>query len=72
MRIKQYLTQSRRDFSAIMICEHCEQEATLNSGYDDANYHDNVIPNMVCKSCGEKAPTDSVPATPRYAASAVV
>jgi len=47
MKIKEILTQHRRDFEAIYICEHCQNERK-GSGYDDANFHQNVIPNMEC------------------------
>ena len=53
MKIKQILSQHRRDFSAIMKCEFCDHEEKDNSGYDDRYYHDNVIPNMKCESCGK-------------------
>lgn len=51
MKIKDIVQQNRRDFTAIYICEGCGFEFS-GSGYDDRNYHDNVIPNMGCKSCG--------------------
>ena len=54
MKIKEITSQSRRDFKAILVCEHCESEQVLTTGYDDDNYHRNVIPNMACKKCGEK------------------
>ena len=48
MKIKEITSQYRRDFYAIYECEHCG--ATHKSyGYDDANFHNNVIPNMVCE-----------------------
>ena len=53
MRIKEILSQHRRDFSAIYQCEHCGYEEK-SGGYDDANFHNNVIPNMVCKNCGKR------------------
>ena len=43
MRIKEIISQHRRDFKAIFECEHCGHTET-KSGYDDANYHQNVIP----------------------------
>lgn len=43
MRIKEIISQHRRDFKAIFECEHCGYTET-KSGYDDANYHQNVIP----------------------------
>jgi len=53
MKIKQILSQHRRDFTAIMKCEFCNHEEKDNGGYDDRYYHDNVIPNMKCSKCGE-------------------
>jgi len=58
MKIKKITSQYRRDFYAIMECEHCGETALNNSGYDDDNYHKNVIPNMKCKSCGKRSSTD--------------
>lgn len=66
MKIKKIVSQNRRDFTAILICEHCESEEELNSGYDDAYYHNEVIPNMECKSCGKKAPKDYRALTTKY------
>lgn len=65
MKIKQIISQDRRDLIAIYICEHCgaEKEAI---GYDDANFHQNVIPDMKCEKCGEKAPKDYRPLTTKY------
>ena len=51
MIIKEILRQHRRDFSAIMQCAFCGHEKNNKSGYDDANYHQNVIPNMECEKC---------------------
>lgn len=53
MRIKQMISQYRRDFTALMQCEFCEHTETLTSGYDDSYYHREVIPNQKCKKCGE-------------------
>lgn len=55
MKIKEIISQHRRDFTAIYECEHCSAIQT-SSGYDDRNFHHNVIPEMRCKSCGEKSP----------------
>ncbi len=52
MRIKEITHQHRRDFDAIYVCEFCGHEK-IGTGYDDANFHDNVIPNMVCPECGK-------------------
>lgn len=53
MKIKKIISQHRRDFTALMECEFCNHQEMDNSGYDDRYYHDNVIPNMKCKKCGE-------------------
>lgn len=60
MKIKTILSQSRRDFKAIYVCEHCGVEEQ-GYGYDDDNFHRNVVPTKVCKSCGKKAPNDFRP-----------
>lgn len=53
MKITKITSQYRRDFSADIECEGCGAEEKLGAGYDDRNYHDNVIPDMKCKSCGK-------------------
>jgi len=53
MKIKEMISQYRRDFTALMECEYCGHQEMNNSGYDDRYYHDNVIPNMKCTKCGE-------------------
>jgi DNA-directed RNA polymerase subunit RPC12/RpoP len=71
MKIKTILSQHRRDFQAIYECEHCG--ATVKgSGYDDDNFHRNVIPDMECKQCGEKAPENYRPLSTKYAANETV
>ena len=52
MKIIRMLSQSRRDFRATYECEACHHLED-NYGYDDRNFHDNVIPNMKCKNCGK-------------------
>jgi len=54
MRIRSKRSQHRRDFHAIYECEHCGHTHD-GSGYDDANFHQNVIPNMKCAECGKTA-----------------
>lgn len=66
MRIKEITSQHRRDFTAIMECEHCGHNEVDNSGYDDAFYHQNVIPNMKCDKCGKKASDDYTPRSTKY------
>lgn len=53
MKIKTILNQYRRDFTAIYECQHCGHEQQ-GYGYDDANFHENVIPNMECDMCEKK------------------
>ena len=65
MKIKKILSQHRRDFQAIYECEHCGLEGE-GYGYDDANFHQNVIPTMECKNCGKKAGDDYRPLTTKY------
>jgi len=60
MRINKIISQNRRDFRAIYICEHCGNEE-IKSGYDDENFHNNVIPKLVCKNCNKTASEDYRP-----------
>lgn len=55
MKIKEIVYQNRRDFTAIYECESCGHTLQLD-GYDDRNFHDNVIPKMRCPECGKTAP----------------
>ena len=57
VKIKKILNQSRRDFTAVYECEHCGKEQEGN-GYDDKNFHENVIPKMLCDSCEKTSPPD--------------
>ena len=52
MRIKKITWRNRRDFKAVFVCPFCDKEEIM-IGYDDANYHQNVIPKLKCKSCGK-------------------
>lgn len=54
MKIKSRIRQHRRDFTAIYVCEHCGAEKQ-GSGYDDAYFHQHVIPAMTCEACGKSA-----------------
>lgn len=71
MKIKEILSQHRRDFTAIYVCEHCGHDKK-DDGYDDRNFHENVIPLMVCKECGRKAPSNYRPLSTLYPDSATV
>lgn len=65
MKIKKFISQNRRDFTAIYICEHCGKEEE-GGGYDDTYFHQTVIPKMVCDSCGKTAGDDYRPLTTKY------
>lgn len=71
MKIKEITWQSRRDFYAIYECEHCG-ETVRGSGYDDANFHQNVIPNMPCPSCSKTSPETYRALEPKYAPHVVI
>ena len=71
MKIKRITKQSRRDFTAIYECENCGYEHR-GIGYDDANFHENIIPKMMCSKCGKGKSDDYRPLTTKYPADAVV
>lgn len=54
MKIQKIISQHRRDFTALYECEHCG-DTHRSSGYDDAYFHNNVIPDMACPKCKLKA-----------------
>lgn len=66
MKIKKITYQHRRDFKAIFECDHCGYETPEQWGYDDAHYHNDVIPDMVCPKCGKKAGDNYRPLTTKY------
>lgn len=71
MKIKTIKSQHRRDFQATYECEHCGH--TQDSyGYDDDNFHRNVIPAMPCGACGKTAGDDYRPLTTKYPANYVI
>lgn len=65
MKIKKITSQTRRDFWAVYECEHCGHEHKAG-GYDDDHFHQRVIPDMACPSCGKKAPADARPLATKY------
>lgn len=74
MKLLEKKNQHRRDFTCVLECESCgwNQERL---GYDDRNFHDNVIPEFKCPECDES--TNSLGLQPektatRYAAHEVV
>jgi len=71
MQIKEIVNQHRRDFTAIYVCEHCDHETT-GRGYDDDNFHQNVIPKKTCPRCKKSASDTYTPRATKYAAHEVV
>ena len=71
MKIREITSQSRRDFRAVYECEHCGA-LEAGYGYDDDNFHRNVIPNMACKQCGKVAGDSYRPLATRYAEHEVI
>lgn len=65
MRIKEMISQHRRDFVAIMECEFCGHTFKLRTGYDDDFYHKNVIPHLICDRCGQSAITGGAEVRPQ-------
>ena len=65
MRIKEIISQYRRDFDAVYECEHCGH-SYKGSGYDDAYFHTTAIPNMKCPKCGKKAGENYRPLKTKY------
>ncbi len=71
MKIKTIEFQNRRDFRAIYECEHCGCQKE-GYGYDDSNFHHNVIPKMKCDSCGKTSGIDYRPLMTKYPEGMVV
>jgi predicted RNA-binding Zn-ribbon protein involved in translation (DUF1610 family) len=68
MKINKILYQNRRDFKALYECEGCGYTCQ-GRGYDDANFHQNVIPAMKCPKCGKTSAecgADYRPLTTKY------
>lgn len=65
MKIKEIISQHRRDFKALYECEHCGHES-VGTGYDDTNFHHNVVPEMKCQRCKKKAGDNFRPLATKY------
>ena len=72
MKIRQINDQIRRDFWADYECEHCGHIEKNKSGYDDANFHQNVIPKMKCKQCGKTTDDNYRPLATKYSERQIV
>lgn len=72
MRIQKIESQHRRDFYAILECEHCGETYRI-PGYDDDHFHRNVIPEIPCRACGKTADRETFrPLGTKYAADEIV
>lgn len=71
MHVKKKTSQDRRDFRAIYQCQHCDHEVEAY-GYDDANFHQNVIPAIECPECGKTADAGTPTTTPDVPAHVVI
>ena len=58
MFIKKVIWQHRRDMKVLYECEHCGN-CYEDSAYDDANFHNNVVPCIRCSKCGKTANKDN-------------
>ena len=47
-------TNQRNNFTAIYRCEHCGYKVPA-WGYNDDYFHNTVVPNVHCESCGKKS-----------------
>lgn len=65
MKIKRIVSQHRRDFTAEYECEHCGN-CRIGTGYDDTNFHQRVIPDMICDKCGKGKSEDYRPLETKY------
>ena len=54
MKIREVKSTYGTDFYATYICEHCDHITDKLPGYDDANFHENVIPKRHCQKCEKR------------------
>lgn len=54
MKIFKIDRQSRNDLYGILECEFCQEKQKFQ-GYDDDYYHNMVMSNIRCKSCGKNS-----------------
>lgn len=52
MEILEITDQYGRDLYGKLKCEHCGSVEKLSGGYDDAYWHNNVLPARHCSNCG--------------------
>ena len=67
MQIKSMKPGTGRDLYGTLSCEHCGSEEKLVGGYDDAHWHNNVLPAQHCPTCRKNRAGD-VPSPETHAA----
>jgi len=76
MYITDITSQTRRDIRINIKCGSCGHQELGVSGYDDTNFHVNVIPSMKCEKCGKTAKENKLGEEPimstKYKSSEVV
>ncbi len=72
MKITKMYDQHRRDFWFDAECEHCGHVVKNQGGYDDANFHQNVMPKRECPECGRTSAVVGERPEPRYPAHVVI
>jgi primosomal protein N' len=65
MKIKHIISQHRRDFEAVYVCEYCGYEMK-GEGYDDNVFHNTVLPKIKCTLCKKSNHPEYVPRIPKY------
>ena len=58
MKIKEITNRHRNDFYAIYECEYCGSVTKEQYGYEDSNFHGNVIPAWYCTDCNKNRAGD--------------
>lgn len=61
MQLVRIIDQHRRDFTGEYKCENCGDIWINKYGYDDRNYHDNVMPARKCEKCGKSTNDLGIP-----------
>ena len=59
MKIKEITDRIRNDIYGTLECEHCGATRKF-VGYDDENYHKNVLPEFYCMKCGLNRKGDKI------------
>jgi hypothetical protein len=52
MHLTQRDPMTGNDIYGTLTCEHCGHKQKLRGGYNDAYYHNNVMPKIKCDNCG--------------------